>query len=219
MLIASRFTSMARASGKRLEYVEATGGAWIDSGVNYASDVGVECDCAFDAASPEDTGPFDGARVVGDYDVSFLLIKTGSGMMRFDRRGRSTYSFPFTANRRMFKFDADTGFVTDGIYGDIGWDDQYYADPYSSEHTIPVFGMQWVDSYEPARFFHGRIYSIRFFKSGALAFDGVGWIKGGEVGMMDLVTGRFLRNQGAGAFVAGPQMRAQASATGGGGVV
>ena len=205
MLIGSRLATMARAGGTRLEYVEATGGAWIDSGVNYAGDVGVECDCAFDAASTEDTGPFGGARVVGDYDVSFLLIKTGSGMMRFDRRGRSTYSFPFSSDRRLFRFDPDTRRVSDSLYGYIGWDDRYYDAPYSSERTIPVFGMQWVDSYEPTRFFHGRIHSIRFFRGGELAFDGVGWIKGGEVGMMDLVTGRFLRNQGSGAFVAGPE--------------
>ena len=213
MLINMRNGMMA---GKRLpydaevEYLESTGTQWIDTGVLPTTDLEFELHVKFSAILTRTGQVPMGMRYTQGAQWRYMVSN-------YHNSDFPTYSYASFFNHQICKaatsgtleyvFSLRNGVFSNGIGDDtqVSMSGTPPISPMPENWTIYLFRGNQIN--QDPDWFTGRIYHVKFWKSGVLVRDFIPVRRGTVGAMYDRVSGKLFGNAGTGAFTYGNDLR------------
>lgn len=200
----------------RVEYLEASGTQWLNSGVNLGMNDTVVADYAFSQSNFTRSRDLFGVYQMGMTARYIFLYSSGSWTIRFDKaNGSSTASSTSPGvsatpgSRQTVTMHIGSG--TSSIVSASG--ETLYSGTLtgtiSQNATAPlgIFTLNNKGSFDTAYACAAKIYAFRIYdENNALRIDLVPCTIGGTPAMYDRVTGDYLSNVGTGDFATGATM-------------
>ncbi len=193
-----------------LEYIESTGTQWIDTGVAGSNQACFEID--FLTKSVVGPSNMDFGTILGAFTSASTRINLGTwnssqattgGEMCW---GSGNYNPYITSNKRIQISVMSTTLTTPNGTQSVG------SQTFTSGSTIGVFARN--NNGTADQFSKTQLYSLKMYNGSTLIRDFVPCKnESGQIGLYDVVNGRFYGNNGTGAFVAGAEIKPQAKSS------
>lgn len=185
---------------KQVEYLESTGTQWIDTGVIYNDNTGLDVGFSFTPQTITSAKHLIGGQTNDTrYNPLYCIVVDGSNKIRalLNIDGSTNVTRDFDTNYHTLQFNtySDKKVVYDGVVEGI-------VESIGTGNSINVFRRNFSTSYA---YCNGKIYYLKLYDGANIVRNFIPAIRKSDnkPGMYDTVSGTFFENKGAGEFLTG----------------